>query len=186
MILGARERAMRTLIALVFSCASVLGADIGIHVVTTIKTNKLGGVSTKDVFTRDGQTNLVRIMGTESGVVQMRLQKFYFNGLLVGDFVTMPESSGFSTCEGSPYAVTFEFGRSNEVKSAVFGTNGVVLDAFMATNGVFYPADISLIRKANEIGGDVHKLMSPAHVTKIVPGQFRREVEQLIEKHKNE
>lgn len=80
----------------------------------------------------------------------------------------------------------FEFGPTKDVKSAVIGTkDGVLLDAFMATNGVFYPADISLIRKANEIGGDMSKLLSPAHVTNTPPGEFRHEIEELIEHHRD-
>ena len=174
---------MKTFIALVLSCASVLGADTSIQVVTTVRTNASGSVSTKDVFTRNGQTNLVRNTSTKSGVVQIQVHRFYYNGLLVGDFVAMPESSG-STTAGSPYSIGFEFGPTKEVKSAVIGTkDGVILDAFMATNGVFYPADISLIGKANDIGGDVIKLFAPAHVTNAPPGEFEHEVEQLIEKH---
>ncbi|MGD1086981.1 MAG: hypothetical protein ABSA47_19780 [Verrucomicrobiota bacterium] len=177
---------MKTLISLVLSCASVLGADTSIRVATTFTTNASGSVSTKDVFTRNGQTNLVRNTSTTSGVVQIQMHRFYYDGLLVGEFVAMPESSGSTAEAGSPYSIGFAFGPNKEVKSAVIGTkDGVVLDAFMATNGAFYPADISLIGKANDIGGDVIKLFAPAHVTNAPPGEFEHEVEQLIEKHKD-
>jgi hypothetical protein len=178
---------MKIFIVLILSCASVFGADTGIRIVTTVKTNaETASIYIMDVFTRDGQTNLVRRTKTKAGVEQIRIQRFYYRGSLVGDFVTMPESSGFTTEAGSPYSVSFEFWASKDVRSAVLGIkDGVILDAFMATNGVFYPADISVIRKANDIGGDVSKLLSPANVTNTTPGEFRHEVEQLIEKHQD-
>jgi hypothetical protein len=179
------SHAMKIFIVLILSCASVLGADTSIQVVTTVRTNQSGRVSTKDVFTRDGQTNLVRYTNTKAGAVQIRIHRFYHDGLLVGEFVAMPDSSGLTTEAGSKYSMSLEFGPSKEVKSAVIGTNGVVVDAFMATNGVFYPADISLIRKANDIGGDVSKLLAPTHVTNTSPSEFQHEVERLIEKHKD-
>jgi hypothetical protein len=174
-----------TFLILALSCASVIAADRGIQVSTSVKTNESGSGSTKDVFTRDGQTNLVRNTSTKSGAVRIRIHRFYYGGSLIGDFVAIPESSGFTTEAGSPYSVSFEFGPTKEVKSAVIGTkDGVVLDAFMATNGIFYPADISLIRKANDVGSDVKQLLSPAHVTNASPEEFQQEVEGLIKKHK--
>jgi hypothetical protein len=177
---------MRTFIVLILSCASVLGADTSIRLVTTSKTNtKSGSITTKDVFTRDAQTNLVRTTSSKSGVMRIRIQRFYHDGLLVGEFVAMPDSSGFTTEAGSPYSVSFAFGPSKEMKSAVIGTkDGVVLDAFTCTNGVFSPVESSLITKANSIGSDVGQLLSPEHVRKTSTDDFGREVEQLIEKHK--
>jgi hypothetical protein len=37
------------------------GADTGLHFTSTAKTNSLGEVRAVDFFTRDGQTNLVRL-----------------------------------------------------------------------------------------------------------------------------
>jgi hypothetical protein len=175
---------MKALILLIFSCASVLGADPGISVVSTVRTNESGSAFAKDVFTRDGQTNLVRDSKTTAGKVEIRVQRFYHEGSLVGDFITMKDSFSFTSEAGSPYSVGFQFGPSNEVISAAIGTkDGTLLDAFTCTNGVFCPAESSLIRKANEIGGDVSKLLSPAHVTNTTPAEFRHEVEEFLEKH---
>ena len=158
---------MRTFIILILSCASVLGADTGIHVVTTCKTNESGSVTTKDVFTRDGQTNLVRNTSTKSGAVRIRIHRFYFRGSLVGDFVAMPDSSGFTTEAGSPYSVSFEFDASHSVKSAIIGTkDGVILDAFSCTNGIFSPVESSLLTKANSVGADVRGVMEELSKTR--------------------
>ena len=177
---------MGLLIVFMLSCTSVLSADTGLRVVTTTRTNAETAIIYRtDVYTRDGQTNLVRRTKTKAGVVQVQVHRFYYRGALVGDYLVMPDSSGLTTEDGCPYSVSIQFWPSKEVRSVVFGTNGVVLDAFMATNGVLYPADSALIHKANEIGGDVAKLLSPAHVTNTPPADFVREAGKRIEKHRD-
>jgi hypothetical protein len=138
---------------LILSAASVFGADAGIHVVSTVKTNaQTASISAKDVFTRDGQTNLVRTTQTRAGSVQICIHRFYHAGRVVADFVATSDSSGLTTKAGSPYSLTLEFGPSKEPKSAVIGSkDGVVLDAFGCTNGVFYPADASRIQQVNDL-----------------------------------
>jgi hypothetical protein len=176
---------MKAFIIFFLSCATVLGADTGIHVVTTVRTNESGRVSTKEVFTCDGQTNLVRNTATKAGVVQIRIHRFYHGGSLVGDFVAMPDSSGFTTEAGTPYSVSFEFDASKSVKSAVVGTkDGVVLDAFSYTNGIFTPVELSVLQKANAVGADMKQLFDAEHVRKTTPEGFVREAQDLIEKHK--
>lgn len=180
---------MRVFILFLLSSASVLGADTGIQVITTVKTNtETTGIYTMDVYMRDGQTNLVRRtrskVGT-AGVVQIRIHRFYHDGSLVGDFVSMPDSSGFTTEAGTPYSVSFEFDVSKSVKSAVIGTkDGVVLDAFSCTNGIFTPVERSVLQKANAVGADMKQLFDPKHVRKTTPEGFVREAQDLIEKHK--
>lgn len=44
----------------------------------------------KEVFTRYGQTNLVRTTKTKNGVMQIRVQRFYHPCSLVGDYVVVP------------------------------------------------------------------------------------------------
>jgi hypothetical protein len=181
---------MRSFIIFVLSCASVLGADSSIRVVTTVKTNAdTAGIYTMDVYTRGGHTNLVRRTRTKLGTVgtaQIRIHRFYHDGQLVGDFVATPDSSGFTTEAGSPYSVSFEFWPSKEVRSAVIGTkDGVVLDAFTCTNGVFSPVESSVIQKANAVGADVKQLFDPKHVRQTSPEDFAREAEDLVQKHKD-
>lgn len=178
---------MRPFIIFILSCASVLGADTDVRVVTTAKTNaETASIYTTDVFTRDGQTNLVRRTKTKAGVLQIRIHRFYHDGVLVGDYVAMQDSSGFTTEAGSPYSVSFEFWPSKDVRSAVIGTkDGVVLDAFACTNGIFSPVESSVIQKANAVIGDMKQLFNPEHVRKTSPEDFVREAEDLIKKHKD-
>lgn len=100
--------AMRAFIVFLLSCASVLGADGGIQVFTSAKTNaETASITTKEFYTRDGQTNLVRHTKTKAGVVQIRIHRFYHGGALVGDYVAMPDSSGLTTEAGTPYSVSW-------------------------------------------------------------------------------
>ena len=179
---------MRAAILLIVPCALAFGADTGIQVVSTSKTNaETASVYTTDVFTRNGQTNLVRRTKTKGGKLQIRIQRFYHDGALIGDYVAMRDSSGFTTEGGTPYSVSFEFWPSKEIRSAVIGTkDGVILDAFTCTNDVFSPVASSLIGKANAFGRDVSDLLSPAHVTNTPPEDFGREVEQFIKKHRGD
>jgi len=140
---------MKTFIMLVLSCASVLGADTGIRVVTTSTTNAASAsiIHTQDIFTRDGQTNLIRITNTKDGAVQIQIHHFYCDGHWVGNFETIPDSSASVSGPGSDYSLSFIFGPSKDVKAAVIGTKGgVVVDAFTCTNGVFIPVESSLIK----------------------------------------
>ena len=152
---------MRAFIVFLLSCASVFGADGGIQVVTTAKTNaETVSVTTKDFYTRDGQTNLVRHTKTKAGVVQIRIHRFYHAGALVGDYVAMPDSSGLTTEAGTPYSVSLECDASHTPKSVVLGTkDGVILDAFSYTNGVFVPVESSILTKANVAGSQTRAVM---------------------------
>lgn len=158
---------MRALIVFLLSCASAPGADGGIKVFTTSKTNA-ESITTKEFYTRDGQTNLVRHTKTKAGDVQIRIHRFYHAGTLVGDYVSMRDSSGFTTEAGTPYSVSLECDASRNPESMVIGTkDGVVLDAFSYTNGVFTPVESSALSKANAAGL-----------------QIRTEMEQLSERNK--
>jgi hypothetical protein len=142
---------MKTLIILILSCASVFGADTSIQVITT--TNKYtqnAEMSTVEVFTRDGQTNLVRSTATEAGVVRLRMQQIYHGGVPVVGFTFMKDSSsGIVTEAGIPYQLIYGLGPSNELRSVVFATNHIVLDAFTCTNGVLYPVESKEIQQFN-------------------------------------
>lgn len=146
---------MKAFIILVLSCASVVGADTGVRVITTVRTNESGSISTKDIFTRDGQTNLVRSTSTKDGVVQIRFHRFYHGGSLVGNYYyfATQDSSAFITEAGIPYSLSFEFGPSNQLTSAVINKDRMIVDAFSCTNGLFYPAEVSRIQQANDLLG---------------------------------
>jgi hypothetical protein len=162
---------MRAFIVSLLSCAAVFGADGDMRVVTTAKTNaETSSITTKDFYTRNGQTNLVRHTKTKAGAVQIRIHRFYHAGVLVGDYVAMRDSSGLTTEAGIPYCLSLECDASRTPKSLVIGTKeGVILDAFSYTNGVFSPVESSLLTKANAAGS-----------------QTRAVIEELSERSKKE
>ncbi len=127
------------LVALLMGCVSVFGADSDVHVFTHAVTNgPAGSVYREDVFTRDGRTNLVRVLKRNSQSV-MWVYRFYHAGQLVGNFVVFPEESIFNT-EASPYCMSLKYGPAGELRSAKIGDKqGLLLDEFYYTNGVFAP-----------------------------------------------
>jgi hypothetical protein len=141
---------MKTIIVFILSCISVIGADTkDVRVITTTNTNTQPGILiTFDVFTRDGQTNLLRDTRTQDGALRIRKQRFYHNGSLLGGYMTHPKSSVIYSAGSAPYSLSFQFDASNKMRSALITSNVVILDAFACTNGVFYPEDGSFIRKA--------------------------------------
>jgi hypothetical protein len=146
---------MKAIIVCILSCLSVFAADTNeIQCFTwTYKIMPEDSLATVEVFTRGGQTNLVRNTHTKDGFVLFRSQSFYHNGAEVGGY-TYQIANGTNTmidsAAGAPYYFGIDFDSSNRPMSAqIHATNFVMLDWFLCTNGVFYPADSSLIRKAN-------------------------------------
>jgi hypothetical protein len=154
---------MKTLIILLLSYISAFGADTSIQVITTTKTNAVSGrIFTMEVFTRAGQTNLVRTTVTTRGVSESPLHKFYHDGVLVGECWAFQDSSGFITQAGSPHSVIVKYWPSKNASQAFICTKDrVVLDFFTATNGIFYPADRSAVREANKMTTEMSKAISP-------------------------
>jgi hypothetical protein len=174
---------MRIFIIFLLSCASVFGADSGIQVVSTATTNtETATISMRDVFTRNGQTNLIRNTKTKAGAAQIRIHRFYHAGALVGMLTVTPDSMSTTSEAGCPFTLDFEYGPLHQLKyAAIVGQEGLLIDAFACTNGVLSPVPSSELSDVAEIGADAKKLMSGAR--KMSPEQFHREVEQMIEKH---
>ena len=160
---------MKIYIALLLSCASLMGADLSIHVASTTHyagTNK-SVVFQMDVFTRGGQTNLVRDTRIKDGTLVARIQTFYHHGFKVAMFVEGPKNNqDFEVEPGSPYSVRFRLRNPRESDSAVISIkanaaiprgphdyttdeglisirakDGGIVDMFTCTNGVYYPVE---------------------------------------------
>ncbi len=140
-VLGLRStmKTLLGLLALLGGCLFMFGADTDVHMFTSAETNgQTGTFYVKAVFTRDGQTNLVRIQKKNSQSI-VWVYQFYHTGQLVGSFVVFPEESTFST-EASPYCMSLKYGPAGELRSAKIGDeHGLLLDEFSFTNGVFAP-----------------------------------------------
>src|SRR5438093_7534297 len=98
---------MKTIIFLILSCAQVFAADTGVRVVSSAITNvESASITTTEVFTRDGQTNLVRQTQTKAGAVQGRVHWFYRDGSRLATYVVTPKTAAFVPEAGSRYSVS--------------------------------------------------------------------------------
>jgi len=156
---------MKAIIICILSCLSVFAADTNdIRVVTwTYKIMPEDSLATVEVFTRGGQTNLVRNTQTKDGVVLSRSQGFYHNGTEVGSYMYQvgrgPDITSVGSVPGASCYFNIAFDSSSQPRSAhIMATNFVMLDWFDCTNGVFYPTDSSHIREAN---GRLPKVSQP-------------------------
>ena len=148
--LGRIRAFMKTIIVLVLSCVSALAATTNeIQVAATTNTvTETGVATTVEVFTRDGQTNLVCNIRTKDGSLLDSWQKFYHKGSLLGVYSTYNNGSSTIHSMGSaPYTLSFVFVSTNTMKCALITSNSVMVDAFTCTNGIFYPADKSVLRE---------------------------------------
>ncbi len=127
-----------SLLTLLMGSMSIF-AHADVQVFSNGQTNaQTGSFYVKDVFTRDGQTNLVRVLKKNSEST-MWVYRFYHAGQLVGNFVVFPEESTFNT-EASPYCMSLKYGPAGELWSARIGDKqGLLLDEFSYINGVFAP-----------------------------------------------
>ena len=142
---------MKIYLALILSCASVMGADTGIQVNST--TDKTGAFK-MEVFTRDGQTNLVCDTRTKNGALIARIQTFYHDGSKIGASLTWatPDVQDYEAEAGSPYSLTFRAHSPNDTGFVyVHAKDGSYVDVFTCTNGVYYPAESSLIARLNQM-----------------------------------
>lgn len=142
---------MKIFVLLFLSCASLFGADEGIQVFTTTKTNS-GVVLTQTIFMRDGQTNLVRSTLISQGRVDSPVHKFYHNGFLVGHISSMECFSVFAGAADCPYSLEASYRTNGGVWWAEICTkDGVVVDWFIATNGLFWPAPRSEVQNMSNM-----------------------------------
>jgi hypothetical protein len=143
---------MKTFVFLFLSCASLFGADEGIRVVTTTKTNAQSDVVlTLAVFTRDGQTNLVRSTLTRHGKDESPSYKFYHDGFLVGEISSVADFSVFKGAADCPYSLEGYYRNGSIWQACICTKDGVIVDYFTATNGLVWPAPRSDLQNVNKM-----------------------------------
>jgi hypothetical protein len=112
--------------------------------------NESFSISEKDVFTRDGQTNLVR-SAERDGARTWSYQVFYRDGKEVGEYSGDPCSMHVESEGGSPYSILYKSGSNREPDSIIIrDKNGTMVDWFICTNGLFYPVESRLIKEHND------------------------------------
>lgn len=136
-------------IILILTAVTVLAAD-DIAVTTVTKTNGYyGTVTTKEYFTRAGQTNLQRSTTTylTNGVLKSRSHFIYYHGQRVAGHISSP-SHGFTLTQSDPgFGVSFEISSNILTDVTLSDRDGNLLDWYIATNGVLTPIPSSELRK---------------------------------------
>ena len=141
---------MKITIAYLLTLMSVFAAGTNdVQVFTTLNTNTQPGILiTLDTFTRAGQTNLVREVRTKNGVLIIGNESFYHDGVEIGGYITYPTSSISFSVAGAPYSMSFQYGASNQIRSALIASNSMPLEVFGCTNGLFYSEDSAVVQQA--------------------------------------
>lgn len=119
--------------------------NTGVQCVSTFTTNSTGAIVTTDAFTRNGQTNLIRVTKLKSGVVVFQRQTFCHNGVPVAYFVDVKGIQSFGTVTNAPYEIHVDFLQNKEIRAVwIYGSDDLThesfIDGWYPTNGVYYPA----------------------------------------------
>ena len=131
---------MKTIIIILLATASAFGADNGVRVFTYASTNAEKAY-TREIFTRDGETNLIHVTKIQAGEAH-RVFLFYHSGQLVGQCI-IERACPFLSTESSDYTFSLAFGPSNQISSVSIGDKiGLPLDEFSYTNGSFVPVAV--------------------------------------------
>jgi hypothetical protein len=148
---------MKILTIILLSCVSALAADNGVRLVSSVATTNSLGIYTTETFTRGSQTNLVRVTGSQGGVVTYLSHQFYHHGHLVAVITGTPNPSSYDIADGLPCQISLRFAPSKDISSLHINSKDLN-ERFDVTNGVFYPAPDS------ELGnwGHTNRVYNPA------------------------
>lgn len=118
-------------------------ADSGVTVSSTTQylTPEKSVSVVRDVYLRDGQTNLVRETRSRDGQLLVRTQEFCQGNTRIGICFTSPDGTTFQTESGSDLTLAFGFLKRKDTDFVcIRNKNGLIIDAFSCTNGIYYPA----------------------------------------------
>jgi hypothetical protein len=175
--------------SVLFLAARIAAQDIQIF--TTVKTNlETKTVIVTDTFTRNGQTNLVRQIKFQQAAMKGGIQKIYHDGSLLGTVTIEKDRNvlGLMTEPNPNYSLGFDFqSGSNKLRSAsIMDTNFTLIDGFDNTNGLLIPVESSQIEKFNQFNDETAEFVKTNSRAGKSDKEFGREVEDFIEKHKND
>jgi hypothetical protein len=158
-----------------------LGDDLVVY--STASTNaKTGAVSLTDTYTRGGMTNLIRSTRLEEGNVAARIHRLYRDGERLAIVSEVRGQLGIQTMAESAFHLDFIFHADRTINGVgVMSADGTIVDLLTATNMVLSPISSPDLRKAQHVGADVQRLFEDVEAKS--PAQFRREAQDLIEKH---
>jgi hypothetical protein len=162
-----------------------------VQVTTTAKTNlETKAVIVTDTFIRNGKTNLVRQIKSQNAAIQGGTQKIYHDNFLLGTVLVGKDGNVFeiSTEPNPKYSLSFDLWHSDKhlIGASIMDTNYSLIDGFNCTNGILTPVESSQIEKFNQFDNEAAEFIKTNSRAGKSDKQFGREVEDFIEKHKND
>jgi hypothetical protein len=167
-------------------------ASQDMQILTTAKTNlETKTVIVTDTFTRNGQTNLIQQIKFQNSAMKGGTQKIYHDGFLLGTVFIEKDGNvlGLTTEPNPNYSLGFDFqsGSGKRLRSAsIMDTNFTLIDGFDNTNGMLIPVEGSQIEKFNRFDSETAEFVKTNNRAGKSSKELGREVEDFIEKHKND
>jgi len=171
------------------SVAQIKAQDV--QVATTAETNlESKTVTATDTFTRNGKTNLVRVVKLQEAAMKGGIQKIYHDNLLLGTILVDKDGNvlEISTEPNPKYSLSFDLWHSDKrlIGVSILDTNFSLIDGFNCTNGILIPVGSSQIRKFNQFDNETAEFVRTNSRAGKSAKEFGREVVDFIEKHKND
>lgn len=172
---------MKTIVTILLATAfASLASDV--EPTVSCVTNRNGIVRTQ-TFTRNGNTNLVRMTCTRGGTIALVRQTVYSCGDLALELWDMEDGLTCTTHSILGVKVGTHFTPDGVLDHVnLMTTNIVTLDHFTVTNGLLCPVSSADLQKVNVITEDVVELIGS--VTNVPPEEFKARAVELINKHK--
>lgn len=118
---------------------------------TEIETNGLS-VITRDIYLREGYTNLVRCLVYEEGKQILCSHHFYYQGENTGHSMAMKDSWYFLVEADSQYSMSIGSGPASDVTYVlIMDKDGVFCDNYIYHDGKFYPVLHSKCSELNAV-----------------------------------
>jgi hypothetical protein len=118
-------------------------------------------------------------------------QKIYHDGSLLGTVTIEKDGNvlGLMTEPNPNYSLGFDFqsGSNKRLRSAsIMDTNFALIDGFNSTNGMLIPVESSQIEKFNQFDNETAEFVKTNNRAGKSSKQLGQELEDFIEKHKND
>ncbi len=126
-------------VVLVFCTLGLYAADDVVVSATIVTNTQLGLVTTRQWFTRGGQTNLVHVSHSVNGVVEERLYRFYYEGKHAADCLVKPRSGKSFTDTYNGFELHVAYASNCLTEVMICEKKHRVLDRFTITNGMLAP-----------------------------------------------
>lgn len=133
---------------------------------------------------------MVRVTRFQKGLIQAGVQKIYHDSLLLGTVLTTKDGKvvNITTEPNQTYSLNFDLWHLDKhlLGASIMDTNFTFIDGFNSTNGMLIPVESSQIEKINQFDNETAEFDKTNNRAGKSSKQLGRELEDFIEKHKND